>query len=310
MDPSQIREGFPFVTQQAVAMIHARRCGWLSAQQLGMYLLDRAKEKGAVFLSGRVTDAVTRSDQIETVLVDTDSGPVQVSTRTFVIAAGPFLKDIGAMIGVDLPVFNELHGKVVFNDPGRVISRDAPMMIWEDPVIPYWTSDERRELEADDNTRRLLEEFPGGVHFRPEGGPDSHNILGVWTYDVGVREPSWPPSFKEEYADIVIRGLVRMIPDLESCLGKISRPHVDGGYYCKTKENRPLIGPLPVEGAYVIGALSGFGIMGAMAAGELLAGYVTGSKLPPYAPRFLLTRYQDPDYRKLLETLHATSGQL
>ena len=31
---------------------------------------------------------------------------------------------------------------------------------------------------------------------------------------------------------------------------------IDGGYYCKTQENRPLVGPLPVAGAYMIGALS------------------------------------------------------
>jgi len=310
LDPRQIREYYPFVTEQAVAMLHIRRCGWLSAQQLGMYLLNRAKEKGTAFLSGRVTDVVTRSGRIETIHVDTSKGPLKVSTRTFVIAAGPFLKDIGAMIGVDFPVFNELHGKVVFNDPKGIISRDAPMMIWEDPIAPYWGDDEREELAVSEDTRWLLDEFPGGVHFRPEGGPDSHAILALWTYDNEVHKPAWPPSFKEEYAEIVIRGLVQMIPGLADYLEKMSWPDVDGGYYCKTEENRPLIGPLPVKGAYVIGALSGFGIMAAMAAGELLANHATNSELPPYSPNFLLTRYQEPDYRKLLETLNATSGQL
>ena len=33
----------------------ARRCGWLSAQQLGIYLLDRAKETGVRLLKGRIT---------------------------------------------------------------------------------------------------------------------------------------------------------------------------------------------------------------------------------------------------------------
>ena len=101
-----------------------------------------------------------------------------------------------------------------------------------------------------------------------------------------------------------------MIPGFSVYLSKMSPPVVDGGYYCKTQENRPLIGPLPVKGAYVIGALSGFGIMAGMAAGELLASHVTGGELPDYAPAFLLSRYEDPDYQKLLEKWDATSGQL
>ena len=70
-----------------------------------------------------------------------------------------------------------------------------------------------------------------------------------------------------------------------------------------------MIGPLPVEGACVIGALSGFGLMASPAAGELLAAHVTGSALPRYAPAFALERYQDPEYQKLLENWGAT-GQL
>ncbi|HEX6384192.1 MAG TPA: FAD-dependent oxidoreductase, partial [Anaerolineae bacterium] len=91
---------------------------------------------------------------------------------------------------------------------------------------------------------------------------------------------------------------------------RMGKPFIDGGYYCKTRENRPLIGPLPVEGAYVFGAVSGYGIMASMAGGELLAVHVTGSHLPDYAPAFLLSRYDDPAYQKLLQNWDATSGQL
>jgi len=84
---------------------------------------------------------------------------------------------------------------------------------------------------------------------------------------------------------------------------------VDGGYYTRTRENRPLVGPLPVTGAYVIGALSGFGIMASCAAGELLAAHLTGGLLPHYAGAFLLERYQDPAYQRLLEAWDET-GQL
>jgi hypothetical protein len=62
-------------------------------------------------------------------------------------------------------------------------------------------------------------------------------------------------------------------------------------------------------GAFVHGALSGFGLMCSSATAELLAGHVTGATLPAYAPAFALERYQDPAYLSTLETWGQT-GQL
>jgi glycine/D-amino acid oxidase-like deaminating enzyme len=308
--PDMIREEYPFITDKAIAMLHPRRCGWLSAQQLGMYLLEQAKAGGARFLMGRVVETVASQDRIEEIRIETEGGPVRVSTRSFVIAAGPLLKKAGAMVGVDLPVFNELHGKIAFRDPLGVIPRHVPLMIWTDPMTLPWKAEEREELAANEKTRWLLDEFPGGVHFRPEGGADSPIVLALWTYDIKPQEPVWPPFFQPEYGEVVMRGMVRMVPGLSVYLEKMRPPLVDGGYYCKTRENRPLIGPLALEGAFVIGALSGFGVMASMAAGELLAKHVAGRDLPDYAPFFLLSRYEDPAYQKMLANWDAASGQL
>jgi glycine/D-amino acid oxidase-like deaminating enzyme len=92
-----------------------------------------------------------------------------------------------------------------------------------------------------------------------------------------------------------------MVPGLKAYNGKPTRPYIDGGYYVKTRENRPLIGPLAVEGAYVACAYSGFGVMASCASGELIARHITGGALPDYAPAFLLSRYQDAEYRALLD---------
>jgi sarcosine oxidase, subunit beta len=309
-DRARIRRQYPYISRKAVAMLHVRRCGWLSAQQLGMYLLEQAQAHGARFLLGRVGGVTVGNHAIETVHVQTEKEAVEVSTRHFVIAAGPLLKELGHMIGVDIPVFNELHGKVAFKDVLGVVSRDAPLMIWTDPVTLPWSEEERKDLDTHEETRWLLDTFPGGVHFRPEGGPDSRTLLAIWTYHLEEREPVWPPHFPPEYGEVVLRGLSVMLPGLSATFEKIGRPYVDGGYYCKTAENRPLIGPLPVQGAFVIGALSGFGIMGSMAAGELLSLHVMGNELPDYAPALLLSRYDDPHYRVLLTNWDSTWGQL
>ena len=123
-------------------------------------------------------------------------------------------------------------------------------------------------------------------------------------------EPVIPlPPIDPHYYEIVLRGLSRMIPGLQGYFDRLPQPTVDGGYYAKTRENRPLIGPLPVQGAYIIGALSGFGIMAACAAGELLAAHITRDELPSYAHWFLLERYENPEYQTLLENWDE-SGQL
>ena len=89
---------------------------------------------------------------------------------------------------------------------------------------------------------------------------------------------------------------------MKEYFGRIPRPQIDGGYYTRTRENLPLVGPLGVEGAYVIGAVSGYGIMAACGVGELVASHVTGSPLPSYARAFELSRYDDPEYQKRLES--------
>jgi glycine/D-amino acid oxidase-like deaminating enzyme len=206
-------------------------------------------------------------------------------------------------------VFSELHIKIAFNDHLGVVPRKTPLVIWADPTTVPWSEEEREILAESDELRYLLEPLPAGVHTRPEGGPQSDVILILWTYHTPAVEPVFPFKVDEFYPEIALRGLSVMIPGLAQYFQRAPRPFVDGGYYTKTRENRPLIGPLPVEGAYVIGGLSGFGQMAACAAGELLAAYLTGSVLPHYAPAFSLARYEDPEYQRLLENWRDT-GQL
>jgi len=308
-DQRLIKRNFPYLSSNTIGLLHARRCGWLSAQQLGMYMLEKAREYGTVFRQARLEGIKVVKEKIEAVYIREDDRQVLIPTRYLVIAAGPFLPHVAQMMGLELPVFHELHTKVVFHDYLRVLDRKAPLLIWTDPVFLPWSAEERASLEESVETKYLLEEFPAGVHARPEGGQDSDVILIIWTYDVRPVQPVFPFSVDPHYAEICLRGLARMIPGLETYFGRIPKPVIDGGYYTKTRENRPLIGPLPIEGTFVIGALSGFGIMASCAAGELLAAHLTKSELPSYAPAFCLERYNDPEYQRLLENWPDT-GQL
>jgi len=232
-----------------------------------------------------------------------------LATPRFVDAAGPFVPAVGRLLDVELPVFSERHAKAAFNDVLGAVPRGAPMLLWTDPVRLPWSEEERRALAASEEHRWLLAEIPAGVHGRPEGGGGSPVVLLIWTYDVAPVEPTFPVAFDPLYGEILLRGMSRMIPALAAYLPRLPRCVVDGGYYTKTRENRLLACPLPVEGAWVLGALSGYGLMASNGAADLLADHIAGRPLPGYAPAFDLARYDDPAYRALLE-VWGDSGQL
>ena len=52
-DPARIQAAYPFLAADALALLHARRCGWLSAQQLGMFLLEQARAAGTTAGAGQ-----------------------------------------------------------------------------------------------------------------------------------------------------------------------------------------------------------------------------------------------------------------
>jgi glycine/D-amino acid oxidase-like deaminating enzyme len=132
----------------------------------------------------------------------------------------------------------------------------------------------------------------------------------MWPYAARIERPTFPPIFADNYADVVIRGLAVMIPSLARYAEHRASAVVDGGYYCKAPDNRPLIGPCAIDGSFVIGALSGFGIMASQAAAEMLATHLLDRPRPDYAAAFHPARFQDPAYQRVLATLDPKSGQL
>ena len=298
---------FPWLSPDTAVVLHARRCGWLSAQQLGMHLLEAARAAGTELLRGRVVGVDTAGGRVRAISVDTAQGSKRIDTSRLVAATGPLINAFGERLGLELPIFSERHIKVTFEDRRSVVPRDAPLFIWTDPVNLPWTEEERGLLAEEDETRYLLEEFPAGAHGRPLGAGNS--VILYWTYDCEPVPATFPLEWDPHLPEIVVRGMSAMLPGLASYFGALPRPWIDGGYYTKTRENRPLMGPLPVEGAFIHAAFSGFGIMASMGAAELLAAHVLGDPLPDHAWAFTLERYERPQYRQWLETWDE-SGQL
>ena len=127
---------------------------------------------------------------------------------------------------------------------------------------------------------------------------DDRAFYGIWTYDNSQLSdtPVYPTRDATLYDTIILRGLSRMIPSLSSyfdptdpLLSK-TRMEIKSGYYCKTPDNTPLLGPVSdIKGLYICGAVSGFGIMCSQAAGSMVASQVLASIDPTHAktiPKF------------------------
>jgi glycine/D-amino acid oxidase-like deaminating enzyme len=295
----QLLRDHPFLTAEAVGGLEVPRAGWFRARDLGQWMLDRARDVGVELRAASVTG-------IDGTDVHLSDGS-RLSAGDVVVAAGPLSVAVAAMAGVELPLFSELHLKVAFKDHLRVIPRDAPMTIWSDTQTIDWSGEERTELEAMGRTD-VLGEMPIYCHFRPEGGVESPYILALWEYHDRVLEPTWPLPDDPLYPEVVMRGLTTMVPGLAAYADRLPESYVDGGYYTKTRENRPLIGPSGVDGIHLVSGMSGFGVMVSAGAADLAARHIVGTDLPPYFDAFLLSRYADPDYTREVES--APSGQL
>ncbi|MGD2042802.1 MAG: FAD-binding oxidoreductase [Acidimicrobiia bacterium] len=295
----QLLSEYPFVTEEAVGGIVVPRAGWFRAQDLGQWMLDRARDVGVDLIAAEVTGI----DGTEVTLSD----GARIAADQIVIAAGPMSHRVAAMADVELPLFSELHLKVAFKDHLAVVPRDAPMTIWSDTQTIDWSDEERAELE-EMGRLDVLGEMPIYCHFRPEGGEDSPYILALWEYHDRVLEPTWPLPEDPLYPEVVLRGLTTMVPGLAAYADRLPESYVDGGYYTKTTENRPLIGPSGVDGVLLMTGMSGFGVMVSAAAADLVARHAAGKDLPGYSEAFLLSRYDDPSY--LDEVAAESSGQL
>lgn len=297
-DPILIKQHFPYLAESSVAVLHVRRAGWLSGQTYGMWMLEQSKATGVQVLTGRVAAVDVEGGKVSGVTLQDGT---QIKTSIFINAAGPYLAAVGGLLNLEIPVNNELHLKAAFNDHLGALGREAPLVICADPQRIDWDEEERAVLAEDADTAWLLETLPSGAHARPEGDAAAQSILVLWDLHNQSVEPTFPIPEDPLYAELAIRGLTRILPRFRGYLERLPRSQVDGGYYTKTPENRPLAGPLPVEGAHIIGAASGYGVMAAAGLGELLANQVVGADLPDYAPTFELARYEDPVYQTLLK---------
>ncbi|MGI9284213.1 MAG: NAD(P)/FAD-dependent oxidoreductase [Pseudomonadales bacterium] len=304
-----IRQTFPSFNHEISNVVHIRRAGEIDSQQMAEHMLQRIKEAGGKLTVGNVTNI--EYNQNFMLDIDRANGMARIDADIVVNAAGPFAKKVAAMIGVDLPIENIFQQKVAFDDRYAAVPRQQAFSIDLDDNELDWTAEERELLADDQDMAWLSGPMPGGIHCRPEGGTQGSWVKLGWAYNRQASEPQQELKsdryFDPHFPEIVLRGAASLNPALKKYNGSFPGRRIHyGGYYSMTRENWPLIGPMGGNGAFVVGALSGFGSMSACAAGALCAAWISAGDLPDYAMHLSLERYNN---QKLLSALRSAANK-
>jgi glycine/D-amino acid oxidase-like deaminating enzyme len=298
-----------------------RKAGFVNAKALIGFYMDHPNVQVVRGFAKRIIKA-PGTNKIESVAyTETENGKdlEHIHASKVVIAVGPMLKDFLAMNDIYLPkagISLELHARVDFNDFKGYIPENAPFSIWSD------------EMDIQLDHEKTPKRYKGGVHIRPF--PTKENpfrVTAIWTYETTPSELRFPAVDYVDpfYKEVIFKGLAKAFPNLQLYSDMFSRnpndpnlnAQVYAGYYCKTRENRPLIGPLAedqFEGLYITSALSGMGMISSGISGELLAAHMfNDTAFLKYAESFAPQLHPNR-YTRLPESyftsLDATSGQL
>jgi len=175
-----------------------------------------------------------RTEAARVTEVETTRGTI--SARTVVNAAGPYARDIGKMVGLEVPVFP--YRRHIFITETIMPRSGAP------------------------GSKIMVIDFETTFYFHREGP----GIL------FGMSDPDEPSSYNStvswEFLEKVTRTAVKRLPDL----AEAGIAHAWAGLYEMTPDAMPIIGPArQVEGMFIVAGFSGHGFQHSPSAGRALA---------------------------------------
>lgn len=274
ISPEEAVRIFPLMSAESLyGAIHLPGDGWLDPSGATLELARRARQRGVAIETGVRVTGFERSPRGAITAVLTDHG--RLRTECAINAAGMWARQVGAMVGVGLPITPLMHQHVATAPiPGHELPRATPVL--RDPENLFYL---REEVGA-----FLIGGFERDpVAWSPDGVP--------WGFTQQLLPPDW------ELFGEIMEGAIRRVP----ILAKAELKHLVNGPEGITPDSRPLLGPVPgVPGFWLAAGLShtGFGAGGAI--GEIVAEWLIEGE-PPYDVTELNVRrfgavYQDPTY--------------
>jgi sarcosine oxidase subunit beta len=216
-----------FCARDGIADPNGVTMGFAKAAQAGGAEINRNTEvTGIRTEDGRVT------------AVETNRGVI--STGVVVNAAGPRARDVGRMVGLDVPVL-PYRRHVFITEP--IESRSVPA------------------------SRIMVIDFETTFYFHREGAG----------FLFGMSDPEEPSSYNTTVKWEVLEQMTRTATKRLPALADTGIAHAWAGLYEMTPDAMPIIGPASeVEGFFMIAGFSGHGFQHSPAAGRILADLIAG----------------------------------
>jgi sarcosine oxidase subunit beta len=197
-------------------------------------LLDSARQRGARLIQDcRVTAVKTEAGRV--VGVETSQG--SFSAPVVVNAAGPWARQVGLMVGLDLPIDTWQHDTMFIRRP-KDLGPSHPTVI----------------------------DFPNSMYFRPETG--WLTLVGLEDNNpLGESPDNDTDHAKPGFVDRAVERICRRIPGIER--GSLHSAH--GGYDGITPDQRAILGQAGPDGFYLDCGFSGTGFKISPAVGACMA---------------------------------------
>jgi len=209
--------------------------GYADPHSIVQGYVARARERGVEFREGAPARAI---DVAGGRVAAVRAGDERIECGTVVNAAGAWGGQVGAMVGLRLPIV-PLRRHIFVTGPVPGLDHDFPLTI----------------------------EFASGLYFHRESG-------GVL---LGMADPADPPRFDDsvnwDFLPTVVERALSRLPVLERATVKTGW----AGFYEDTPDRHPIIGMIDdVPGFVCAAGFSGHGLMQAPAAGEIVAQLICG----------------------------------
>ncbi len=301
-DAEVIHQQHPYLDANIQKSVFIKKAGNVDSIRMGNLMLQQAKQNGVQLLEEEITGLQKKTKGFKINM----AGHHSIIVDQIILATGPFINQLANMLNIDLPVWNTLQRKFIIPDPKKVIPQDMPFTIYADGQTLDWSKEEIEFMQSDKDLEWMTKPMPGAIHIKPESG----RIKMGWAIGKEKKVPQWDVPTLPYFPQVVLKGASRFIPALKAYAENIPTPIIEyGGYYTRTEENWPLVGPTENENIFVIGALAGFGTMTACAVGELCTQYIIQKELPWYAEYFHPNRYNNPKIKAIIDNLDM-DGQL
>ncbi len=204
--------------------------GWFDGYALMTAFARRARKQGARYVRGEVSRLEVARNRVTGVILSDGS---RIASGHVVNAAGPWARRIGAMAGVDLPVFARRRTVYVISCP--VVMRPFPLLI-----------------------------DPTGFWIRPEG---TKFIAGLAPQDDSDDQPLQPDY--EDFENRLWPALAHRIPRFEAA--KLERAWA-GYFEMNTFDHNAILGPHEsIENFLFMNGFSGHGMQQAPIVGRAIA---------------------------------------